>query len=147
MLLTNDGQLQAQISSPRFKLEKSYWVQVEGQPADDAFARLRKGISLKEGLTRPARAKLLDTPPQCWDRSPAVIEHRNANSSWVEITLKEGKNRQVRRMLAAVGHPVLRLIRHRIGSWSVVGIAPGDYRRIQAHLPKPHKPRHSKKGL
>jgi len=144
MLLTNNGRLQAQISNPLFKLEKSYWVQVEGTPDDSALAQLRKGVILKDGMTRPAQVKQLQAKPPCWEREPAVIAHRDANSSWLEITITEGKNRQVRRMLAAVSHPVLRLIRHRIGSWSVDGIEPGDYRAIQINLAKPPTSRRRK---
>ena len=119
LLLTNDGRLQQRISDPAFKLEKHYWVQVEGTPGPAELAQLRNGVLLKDGMTLPARVQLIERPAGLWSRQPPVAEHREVSSSWLSIAIKEGRNRQVRRMCAAIGTPVLRLVRHRIGAWSV----------------------------
>jgi len=135
LLLTDSGALQARIAQPEHKLEKLYWVQVEGRPTTDNLARLRAGLLLNDGPTLPASARLLPAAPALWARSPPVVEHREQNSSWLEIGLVEGRNRQVRRMCAAIGHPVLRLVRHRIGPWSLDNLLPGHSLWRDVHLP------------
>jgi 23S rRNA pseudouridine2457 synthase len=127
LLLTNDGQLQARIADPRFKMEKTYWVQVEGVPTEEALAALRKGVQLNDGLTRPARARLLDPPPAVWERQPPIRERKSIPTAWLELAISEGRNRQVRRMTAAVGLPTLRLIRAAIGPHTLDGLAPGAW--------------------
>ena len=127
LLLTNDGQLQARIADPRFKMEKTYWVQVEGVPTEEALAALRQGVQLNDGLTRPARARLLDPPPDVWARQPPIRERKNIPTAWLELAISEGRNRQVRRMTAAVGLPTLRLIRAAIGPHTLDGLAPGAW--------------------
>ncbi|MDG2078823.1 MAG: pseudouridine synthase [Pseudomonadales bacterium] len=135
LLLTDNGGLQARIADPKHKLQKSYWVQVEGRPSQDALKGLSAGIELKDGLTLPAQIRSLKTLPPLWKRVPCVPEHRALNSSWLEITLTEGRNRQVRRMCAAINHPVLRLIRHRIGVWQLRDMQPGEHASCNVHLP------------
>lgn len=135
LLLTDNGGLQARIADPKHKLQKSYWVQVEGRPSQDALKGLSAGIELKDGLTLPAQIRSLKTLPPLWKRVPCVPEHRALNSSWLEITLTEGRNRQVRRMCAAINHPVLRLIRHRIGAWQLRDMQPGEHASCNVHLP------------
>ncbi|RST53563.1 pseudouridine synthase [Variovorax sp. DXTD-1] len=127
LLLTNDGQLQARIADPRFKMEKTYWVQVEGVPTEEALAALREGVQLNDGLTRPARARLLDPPPAVWERQPPIRERKSIPTAWLELAISEGRNRQVRRMTAAVGLPTLRLIRAAIGPHTLDGLAPGTW--------------------
>jgi 23S rRNA pseudouridine2457 synthase len=127
LLLTNDGQLQAHIADPRFKMEKIYWVQVEGVPDEAALEALRQGVSLKDGLTRPARASLMLPPPALWEREPPVRVRHAIPTAWIELAIKEGRNRQVRRMTAAVGFPTLRLIRAAIGPYTLEGLAPGSH--------------------
>jgi 23S rRNA pseudouridine2457 synthase len=127
LLLTNDGQLQARIADPRFKMEKTYWVQVEGVPTEEALATLRNGVQLNDGLTRPARARLLDPPPDVWERQPPIRERKSIPTAWLELAISEGRNRQVRRMTAAVGLPTLRLIRAAIGPHTLDGLAPGTW--------------------
>jgi 23S rRNA pseudouridine2457 synthase len=128
LLLTDDGKLQARIADPRFKMEKTYWVQVEGVPTEEALAALRAGVMLNDGLTRPARARLLDPPPEVWEREPPIRERKNIPTAWLELAISEGRNRQVRRMTAAVGLPTLRLIRAAIGPYTLDGLAPGTWR-------------------
>jgi 23S rRNA pseudouridine2457 synthase len=130
LLLTDDGRLQAQISSPRYNKEKAYLVQVEGVPSDDALAQLRKGVTLNDGPTRPAKARRVD-PPALWDRDPPVRFRKSVPDSWIELTITEGRNRQVRRMTAAVGLPTLRLVRWRIADWTLEGVEPGTWRDIR----------------
>ena len=127
LLLTSDGKLQAQIADPRFKMEKTYWVQVEGVPDEAALVALRSGVELNDGPTRPARARLLDPPPAVWEREPPIRVRQAIPTRWIELAIKEGRNRQVRRMTAAVGHPTLRLIRAAIGPYSLEGLAPGRW--------------------
>ena len=127
LLLTNDGQMQARIADPRFKMEKTYWVQVEGTPDDKALAALRTGVVLNDGPTLPARARLLVPPPDVWDRTPPIRERKAIPTTWIELIIREGRNRQVRRMTAAVGHPTLRLIRAAIGPYTLEGLAPGAW--------------------
>ncbi|MEE9304378.1 MAG: pseudouridine synthase [Thiotrichaceae bacterium] len=130
LLLTDDGKLQHRIADPKHKMSKTYWVQVEGIPNEKSLQPLRDGIELKDGMTRPAKVKLIDEPHQLWDRDPPIRERKSIPDCWLEITIKEGKNRQVRRMTAAIGHPTLRLIRYRIGSWTLDGICQGEFREI-----------------
>ena len=134
LLLTDDGALQARIASPAFKLPKTYLVQVEGRVNASQLSRLREGLQLKDGPTAPAGAESIE-PPSLWPRQPPVRERQNIPTSWLAITLREGRNRQVRRMTAAVGLPTLRLVRTRIGDWQVDDLAPGEWREISVHLP------------
>jgi len=127
LLLTGDGALQARISHPKFKLPKTYWVQVEGEPDEKALELLRKGVDLKDGKTRPAQARIIDEPRILWDRTPPVRFRAKIPTTWIELTIKEGKNRQVRRMTAAVGYPTLRLIRYAIGPWTLDNINSGTW--------------------
>ena len=127
MLLTDDGKLQARISDPRHKWSKTYWVQVEGLPRDIALAALRKGVPLKDGMTRPARCAPMAPPADLWDRDPPIRVRKSVPDSWISLTLTEGRNRQVRRMTAHVGHPTLRLIRAQIGPYDLTGLAPGSW--------------------
>ena len=127
LLLTNDGKQQARIADPRFKMEKTYWVQVEGVPSEAALAALRSGVVLNDGPTLPARARLLEPAPEVWDRTPPIRERKHIPTTWIELIIREGRNRQVRRMTAAVGYPTLRLIRAAIGPYTLDGLAPGTW--------------------
>lgn len=135
LLLTNDGVLQHQITDPSHKLPKVYLVQVEGIPSDDALQHLTRGVLLKDGLTKPAKARRI-APFSQWLRNPPIRQRKNIADSWIELTITEGKNRQVRRMVAAVGHPCLRLIRSKIGRWSLDDLEPGQWRKITVHSPR-----------
>jgi 23S rRNA pseudouridine2457 synthase len=126
VVLTDDGRLQARISDPKHRMSKTYWVQVEGVPDTRALKALAEGVELRDGLTRPARARVMDEPPGLWPRDPPIRQRRHIPTTWLELTLTEGRNRQVRRMTAAVGHPTLRLIRYRVGSWTLDGLGPGE---------------------
>lgn len=126
LLLTNDGKLQHRISHPKFNKEKHYWVQIEGAVCEQALERLRNGIVLKDGQCKPAKVSVIDEP-EVWPRTPPVRYRKSVPTSWLNIIITEGKNRQVRRMTAAIGYPTLRLIRHRIGAWDLTGIASGQY--------------------
>ena len=130
VLLTDDGQLQHHISDPRHKLTKTYWVQVENIPDEAALDKLRKGVELKDGKTRPAQARLIDEPANLWPRTPPVRFRQAIPTQWLELKISEGKNRQVRRMTAAVGFPTLRLIRYAIGPWTIDELAPGQWRAV-----------------
>jgi 23S rRNA pseudouridine2457 synthase len=130
LLLTDDGALQARIANPRHKLPKVYWAQVEGEPTDEALEKLRSGVDLGDFVTKPARARRIDEPAGLWPRNPPIRYRARIPTSWLEITLREGKNRQVRRMTAHVGFPTLRLIRARIGKVDLTGLAPGEWREI-----------------
>lgn len=127
VLLTDDGRLQARIADPRFKLDKTYWVQIEGEPDAGSLEALRRGVKLNDGMTRPAGVERID-PPALWPRDPPVRFRKSVPDCWIALTLREGRNRQVRRMTAAVGHPTLRLVRWRVGEWSLDGLAPGEWR-------------------
>lgn len=129
VVLTDDGGLQARLSNPVHRTSKTYWVQVEGIPSPEALQALREGVELRDGLTRPARVEAID-PPELWPREPPVRTRRLIPTQWLAITLTEGRNRQVRRMTAAVGHPTLRLVRYRVASWTIDGIEPGRYLEI-----------------
>ncbi|MDB5742984.1 MAG: ribosomal large subunit pseudouridine synthase [Polaromonas sp.] len=136
LLLTNDGRLQARIADPRFKMEKTYWAQVEGLPGEAALAALRQGVALNDGPTRPARARLLASPPPgLWLREPPVRTRQSIPTAWIELVIREGRNRQVRRMTAAVGFPTLRLIRAAVGGYSLDGLAPGSWRETEGGTP------------
>ena len=126
LILTGDGRLQHWISDPKHKLEKTYWVQVEGDINDDALRQLSQGVVLKDGKTRPAKARRIAQPESLWQRNPPIRYRANIPTSWLELRIREGKNRQVRRMTAAVGFPTLRLIRYAIGTWSLENLAPGE---------------------
>ncbi len=135
LLLTDDGALQARISNPRHKLPKVYWAQVEGSITDEALSQLRAGVDLGDFRSLPAGARRIDEPADMWPRDPPIRYRAKIPTSWVELTLREGKNRQVRRMTAKVGFPTLRLIRAAIGGVTLEGLAPGQWREIQAVLP------------
>ena len=130
MLLTDDGRLQAQIADPRYKMPKSYLVQVEGAVGDDALQKLRSGLKLNDGMTLPALAEAID-PPALWPRDPPIRVRKTVPDSWIRLTIQEGRNRQVRRMTAAVGQPTLRLVRWSVGEWSVEGLPPGKWRDLR----------------
>jgi len=127
LLLTDDGRLQARIADPKFKLPKSYLVQVEGTPDDAALDALRGGVRLKDGMTRPAEAERID-PPDLWPRDPPIRYRASVPDCWLRLTIREGRNRQVRRMTAAIGHPTLRLVRWSIGDWALGDLPPGTWR-------------------
>ncbi|WP_126174398.1 pseudouridine synthase [Altericroceibacterium xinjiangense] len=127
LLLCDDGRLQAQIADPRFKMPKTYLVQVEGEPEETDLDRLREGVRLKDGPTRPAKVERIPAP-DLWPRDPPIRVRKSVPDSWLRITIREGRNRQVRRMTAAVGHPTLRLVRWSIGDWTIAGLPPGEWR-------------------
>jgi len=135
LLLTDDGQVQHHIAHPAHKLPKTYWVQVEGAPNSYALTKLRQGVELNDGITLPAEARLIPAP-KLWERDPPIRSRVNIPTQWIEIVITEGKNRQIRRMTAAVGHPTLRLVRVKIGNWTLEGIAPGEYKTTTINLPK-----------
>jgi 23S rRNA pseudouridine2457 synthase len=130
LLLTDDGALQARISSPKFKLAKHYWAQVEGIATEEAMASLRRGVELGDFTTQPAGARLIDEPPDLWPRDPPIRQRAKIPTSWIELTLREGKNRQVRRMTAKAGLPTLRLVRAAIGTVNLEGLSPGQWREV-----------------
>ena len=130
MLLTDDGRLQAQIADPKFKMPKNYLVQVEGDVAEDALVLLRQGVRLKDGLTLPAEATRI-SDPALWPRNPPIRVRQSVPDCWIKLTIREGRNRQVRRMTAAVGHPTLRLVRWGIGDWAVEGLGLGEWREVE----------------
>jgi len=127
VVLTNDGKLQNRISDPENKMEKTYWVQVEGIPIKSDLDKLKKGIKLKDGITKPAKVKIINEP-NVWERIPPIRERKNIPTSWIELKIVEGKNRQVRRMTAAIGHPTLRLIRYSIGNLNIDKLQHGEYK-------------------
>ncbi|ATC94483.1 23S rRNA pseudouridine2457 synthase [Pseudoalteromonas tunicata] len=129
LVLTNDGQLQNKLASPKHKTSKTYWVQVEGIPSAEAIKSLCQGVELKDGPTLPAQVELMHAP-DIWPRNPPIRERKNIPTSWLSITLTEGRNRQVRRMTAHIGHPTLRLIRYRIGHWTIDGIENGQFKSV-----------------
>lgn len=127
LVLTNDGKLQNKLASPKFKTSKTYWVQVEGVPDESAVFALRSGISLNDGPTAPAKVAII-SEPAIWPRTPPIRERKHIPTTWLSMTITEGRNRQVRRMTAHIGHPTLRLIRYQIGNWTIDGIANGEYK-------------------
>jgi 23S rRNA pseudouridine2457 synthase len=127
VLLTDEGKLQARIADPRHRMKKTYLAQVERVPDDKALAQLRRGVKLKDGMTAPAEARLVEQPDWLWPRVPPIRHRANIPTAWLELTITEGRNRQVRRMTAAVGHPTLRLVRVSIGAWSLDGLRPGEW--------------------
>ena len=129
LVLTDDGRLQHRLSDPRFKQPKTYWVQVEGEPDEAALQALAEGVDLPDGRTRPAQVRPLPDP-DLWPREPPIRYRKSVPTTWLEIVLREGRNRQVRRMTAAVGHPTLRLVRYAIGEWTVEGLPPGGWQEV-----------------
>lgn len=130
MMLTGDGKLQARISDPKYKMPKAYLVQVEGDVSDQRLAMLRQGVELKDGLTRPAEVERIEEP-DLWPRDPPIRVRKSVPDSWLKLTISEGRNRQVRRMTAAVSHPTLRLVRWSVGDWSLDGLQPGEWRHAE----------------
>jgi len=130
VVLTDDGALQARISHPRHKLAKTYWAQVEGIPDEAALAQLRRGVDLGDFVTRPCQVRLIAEPPGLWPRDPPIRHRVAIPTSWLELVLTEGKNRQVRRMTAKVGFPTLRLVRWAVGPWNLAGLSPGQWRQV-----------------
>ena len=150
LILTGNGGVQHRIADPRHKMAKIYWVQIEGMPDEMALNALRQGVKLKDGITQPAKARLID-PPDIWPRTPPIRYRASIPDCWLELTIHEGRNRQVRRMTAAVGHPTLRLIRYGIGPWTIDGMASGEWRAVECPpellqaIPKLAKQARSKK--
>lgn len=132
LLLTDDGRLQARIADPRFKLPKTYLVQVEGDPVDESLEQLRRGLMLKDGMTLPALLAERIDPPALWPRDPPVRFRKSVPDTWLKLIIREGRNRQVRRMAAAIGHPALRLVRWSVGDWHLDGLQPGQWREERA---------------
>ncbi|HEY0836801.1 MAG TPA: pseudouridine synthase [Azospirillum sp.] len=146
LALSDDGALIARIADPRHKLPKTYWAQVEGVPTEEALERLRRGVDLNDGPTLPAGARAMAEPACLWPRDPPIRVRASIPTAWIELTLREGRNRQVRRMTAAVGLPTLRLIRWAIGDWTLEGLAPGAWREVALppvsppFIPRPASP-------
>ncbi|MGB0283371.1 MAG: pseudouridine synthase [Neptuniibacter sp.] len=149
LVLTDDGPLQNHLANPKFKMEKTYWAQVEGEVTDEALVLLRKGVELKDGLTRPAKVKVIPEP-DLWERIPPIRERKNIPTNWIELKITEGKNRQVRRMTAAVGFPTLRLVRYAIGEWTIGELQPGQSKLVEVDIkvpvPKNNASRFKSKG-
>ena len=143
LLLTDNGQLQHRIADPKHKSPKTYWVQVEGQPNEQDLDLLRAGIALKDGPTKPAKVSII-SEPNIWERTPPIRQRANIPTTWLELTITEGRNRQVRRMTAAINHPTLRLIRARIGDWDLDSLQPGEYKELEV-TPPPAPKRQNKK--
>ena len=149
LLLTDNGLLQNRIADPKHKSSKTYWVQVEGNPTSESLDKLRDGINLKDGPTKPAIITIIDQP-NIWERTPAIRQRANIPTAWLEITIYEGRNRQVRRMTAAINHPTLRLIRSKIGEWELGKLLPGEHKILEVEAPTPintpnRKPAYSKR--
>ena len=134
VILTNNGLLQARIADPKFKLLKTYWVQLEGSITEHALRALTEGVELQDGITAPAKVKRIDEP-LLWPRTPPIRQRANQPTSWIELGITEGRNRQVRRMTAAIGFPTLRLVRYSIGNWTLDNLNPGEHRTEVIHLP------------
>ncbi|WP_300646644.1 pseudouridine synthase [Paenalcaligenes sp.] len=132
LLLTNDGRLQARIAEPKYKMPKTYWAQVEGMPQAHQLQQLRQGVMLKDGLTQPAQVELIPEP-DLWERDPPIRFRAHIPTAWLRLTITEGKNRQVRRMTAAVGLPTLRLVRVQVGPWELGDLLPGQWREVPIH--------------
>ena len=140
LLLTNSGELQSRIAHPSYKMQKTYWVQVEGLPDENSLKMLRQGIILKDGATLPAKVEIIAPPDQLWPRTPPIRQRDNDLTTWLQISITEGKNRQVRRMTAHIGHPTLRLVRYSIGSWSLNTVpTPGEWHTTKIHIPANNK--------
>jgi len=135
LLLTDDGRLQKRIADPAHKLPKTYWVQVEGEPAEAALEHLRRGVDLGNFVTRPCEARRMTEPAGLWPRDPPIRQRKNIPTAWLEVILREGKNRQVRRMTAKIGYPTLRLVRAAIGPFELSGVKPGEWREMSPPLP------------
>ncbi len=133
LLLTNNGRLQHRIANPKMKMQKSYWVQVEGDINQQALDQLKNGVQLKDGISKPALAEKI-AEPKIWPRTPPIRERKNIPTSWIKLTIREGRNRQVRRMTAALGFPTLRLIRHQIGDWQLQNLLPGEFLILKVSL-------------
>jgi 23S rRNA pseudouridine2457 synthase len=146
LLLTDDGALQARIAHPRHKLEKTYWAQVEGIPAEADLEPLRQGLRLSDFTARPAMVRIIAEPAGLWPRDPPIRYRAAIPTSWLEIRIAEGKNRQVRRMTAAIGYPTLRLIRAAVGAFTLEGLAPGDWRSLPQTLGTPESPQPPKRS-
>lgn len=143
VVLSERGELQHRIAHPKHKMTKTYWVQIEGIPDETALQQLRKGVELKDGITLPAEVRRIGEPEMLWPRIPPIRVRQSIPDSWLELTIREGRNRQVRRMTAAVGHPTLRLIRYAVGPWSIDGLASGEWKMVEAvPLPTTQKPSH-----
>lgn len=140
LLLTDNGTLQHKITDPKHKLPKTYWVQVEGTPDASSINKLESGVALKDGKTAPAKAKIIPEP-DIWARVPPIRERKNDQTTWLSLTISEGRNRQVRRMTAAIGHPTLRLIRYSIGDWTIDNLQPGEHSSTMINIPSEKKPR------
>jgi 23S rRNA pseudouridine2457 synthase len=137
VVLSEGGELQHQIAHPKNKMTKVYWVQVEGIPDETALEQLRHGVELKDGITLPAGVRRIDEPAGLWPRTPPIRVRKSIPDSWLELTIREGRNRQVRRMTAAIGHPTLRLIRYAVGPWSIDGLANGEWKMLEGvELPR-----------
>ena len=132
VLLTDDGVAQARISDPASGLDKAYWVQVEGTPDERALAQLTAGVELRDGRARAKAARVIDEPPGLWPRATPIRERKSIPTAWLELVVDEGRNRMIRRLTAAVGLPTLRLVRWRVGSWTVDGLAPGEWLEVDA---------------
>lgn len=144
LLLTNDGIIQARITDPKQKMRKSYWVLVEGEPSAEALQQLEQGVQLNDGKTLPAKVEII-TPPTLWQRTPPVRVRKIIKDTWLNLTINEGRNRQVRRMTAAIGHPTLRLVRHKIGNFTLDSLQPGEYRELTtAEIPTELLPQQKK---
>ena len=150
VVLSERGELQHQIAHPKNKMAKTYWVQVEGEPDEAALQQLREGVELKDGPTLPAEARRIDEPPGLWPRTPPIRVRKSIPDSWIELTIREGRNRQVRRMTAAVGHPTLRLIRYAVGPWNIDGLASGEWRLLEVSgeefVPRKKQPRRNRRA-
>lgn len=132
LILTNNGKIQSQIAHPKHKMTKVYWAQVEGEPDEDSLMRFERGLILKDGPTLPAKARRIEEPPKLWSRDPPIRVRAKIPTAWLEIELSEGRNRQIRRMTAAIGFPTLRLIRYAIGAWSLGALLPGESQVVDA---------------
>ncbi|MES2355172.1 MAG: pseudouridine synthase [Pseudomonadota bacterium] len=133
VVLTDDGRLQAQIADPRHKLAKIYWAQVEGAPSQITLDKLNEGVDLGDFVTQPAHSMTIEEPQRIWPRNPPIRYRKAIPTTWLQIKLSEGKNRQVRRMTAKIGYPTLRLIRYAVGDWTIEGLAPGEWRELKGH--------------